>query len=341
MASFSNEPRRVHGDAQTFLRNLLDSERKNYIIVASALTSRFSKDGEQQLAILGADNTAYLGNPKDYTIFDDGHRQIGIYDNSSHSLNTVWKNSPELFRMMATQGPNGHGGTHFSFDDIFHEGAYGGYSRLSQYCIALAELKKDGFVETEPFRVGEDRTPLTSETLGGQWRAYQDASCYEKIAKAMDNPDVVEFLKDAEALSYVREAPVAAALVDGAVLACKRTGGTNPHDGWMEKNVAERLQSFKKEDFARFVDDLVDCGEVSSLVDEPFQASVELSLQVPNYIAGMNRQKNSPLSRGIEQALHEKNYEKLHGKLDGFFRGDRKTIKALKEAGKAAGRSSR
>lgn len=172
-------------------------------------------------------------------------------------------------------------------------------------------------------------------------RAYQDASCHEKIAKAMDNPDVVEFLKDAEALSYVREAPVAAALVDGAVLACKRTGGTNPHDGWMEKNVAERLQSFKKEDFARFVDDLVDCGEVSSLVDEPFQASVELSLQVPNYIAGMNRQKNSPLSRGIEQALHEKNYEKLHGKLDGFFRGDRKTIKALKEAGKAADRSSR
>lgn len=179
MASFSNEPRRVHGGAQTFLRNLLDSERKNYIIVASALTSRFSKDGEQQLAILGADNTAYLGNPKDYTIFDDGHRQIGIYDNSSHSLNTVWKNSPELFRMMATQGPNGHGGTHFSFDDIFHEGAYGGYSRLSQYCIALAELKKDGFVETEPFRVGEDQTPLTSETLGGQWRAYQESELHK------------------------------------------------------------------------------------------------------------------------------------------------------------------
>lgn len=166
--------------------------------------------------------------------------------------------------------------------------------------------------------------------------AYENPEYHDKIAKHMNRSDIVEFLQDAHALSFVRDDPLSAGLVDGAVWACQQTGGTDPHSGWMEKNVAERLQTFRKDErFDAFMDDLIECGTIASLTEEPFEAASGLSFEVPDYIAGMNRKKETPLSRGIEEALHEKNYEKLHEKLDGFFAGERKTIRALKEVGKA------
>lgn len=166
--------------------------------------------------------------------------------------------------------------------------------------------------------------------------AYDSKKYHDKIVNSLNHEAAVDFFMDAEALPLVDYDPISAGIVDGAIMACRNVRGTNPHDGWMEKNVAQRLQNFVKEDFYDFLDELRDDETVPSPEEYPFDACNSLAFEMPNYIAGMQKSKETQLSRGIEMALKEPNYVKRHEMLDGFFRGERKTIKALKEAGKAS-----
>lgn len=172
--------------------------------------------------------------------------------------------------------------------------------------------------------------------------AYLSKEFHNKLNKLLlEHDDVKDFLYDAKAIQTIAQAPVSAAITNGAIELMREEDSfpgidAIPNTKPPIDRVARKLQNFDKDAFDAWLDERLD--EHPSFTETPYDASRSLELDIPDYLKSLPETKATDLSRGITNIFASKDYDKIQKAISGIVYGEKKTIQHIKEAGKVAER---
>ena len=167
--------------------------------------------------------------------------------------------------------------------------------------------------------------------------AYASKEFHEALSNAISDPDVADFLREAQALPEVEKDP----LTFGTLRAIYTMQDDMPDD--IQENFYRCLADFRMEDFQKF------CKESNFYIQKHLDAiqTPTDAYAVENEIYGrvepfffdaiyeQEPAKETTLSKGIRTVMKENpSFDKTCEKLGGFLKGDQKAIQALQKLGK-------
>jgi len=167
--------------------------------------------------------------------------------------------------------------------------------------------------------------------------AYASKEFHEVLSNAISDPDVADFLREAQALPEIEKDP----LTFGTLRAIYTMQDDMPED--IQENFYRCLADFHMEDFQKFCKeshfdirkhlDAIQTPADAYAVEDEIYGRVE-----PFFFDALYEQepaKETELSQGIRIVMKEHpSFDKTCEKLRGFIKGDRKAIQALQKLGK-------
>jgi len=173
-----------------FLEHLSPEDRQDIIFIKSACRTDYEKAQDSYTALMGDDNTVYLGKTDNYHNLSLRDTTTAFYDNSEHDLQNLGKDD-EVYYMLYGSGYD------TDFEAVFHENQLGGYDYLKKVCDTLEAIEAKGFTRKKPFCL--NHTPLNHDTLSEAYQAYQESDLCKGTKRLADVLGASDYLSQAEA----------------------------------------------------------------------------------------------------------------------------------------------